>query len=310
MYFGAYLYKVELIGPKKTLRISETESCAAMYSSPEAIAPIRKSEQIQFENQGFIYLRQLMDSALTKRVLEGYERACKAHIDPVRTKQHRPHYDIAKILDEDIVFSELATLPKLLPYLLATLGEDVQLIQAGARLFPPGKTFTAPWHSDMANTLGIDLAHSNKFHVKVHFYFEDMAPDQGCLAFLPGTHRLPREMERPHPKEINAAEDSVIIVPKAGDAVLFNTHCLHMCLDNTSQKDRRTLIYSYSHFWVKQFPGARPSNPAWIPAGSLERQILGLGTDGVEIFDQRPWQAPQPTALDRAKEHFARKLLS
>ncbi|WP_035356304.1 phytanoyl-CoA dioxygenase family protein [Edaphobacter aggregans] len=280
-----------------------------MISSPEAIAPIRKSQQIQYENQGFIYLPQLLNPALTKRVLDGYERACKAHIDPVRAQQVKPHYDIARILDEDIVFSELATLPELQPYLLATLGEDVQLVQATARLFPPGKTFTAPWHSDMANTLGIDLAHSNKFHVKVHFYFEDMAPDQGCLAFLPGTHRLPREMERPNPKDINAAEDSVIIVPKAGDAVLFNTHCLHMCLDNNSPKDRRTLIYSFSHFWVKQFPGARPSNPAWIPEGSLERQIFGLGVDGLDIFDQRPWQGPEPSALRKAKEHLARKLL-
>lgn len=281
-----------------------------MFSSTEVIAPIRKSQQIRYENQGFIYLPQLLNPALTKRVLEGYERACKDHIDPVRAKQSKPHYDIGKILDEDIVFSELAILPELQPYLLATVGEDVQLIQATARLFPPGKTFTAPWHSDMANTLGIDLAHSNKFHVKVHFYFEDMAPDQGCLAFLPGTHRLPREMERPHPKDINAAEDSVIIVPKAGDAVLFNTHCLHMCLDNTSPKDRRTLIYSYSHFWVKQFSGACPSNPAWIPTGSLERQILGLGTDGLDIFDQRPWQQPRPSALRKAKQHFATKFLS
>jgi hypothetical protein len=280
-----------------------------LISSQKDIQSIRKSQQIQFANQGFLYLPQLLDPTLTARVLHAYERACKQHIDPVRAAQSRALYDIANILDQDIVFSELAVLPNLLPYLLTTLGEDVQLIQACARLFPPGKTFTAPWHSDMANTLGIDLGHSFNFHVKVHFYFEDLAPDQGCLAFLPGTHRLPREVERPHPRDINATEDAVIIVPKAGDAVLFNTHCLHMCLDNTSPCDRRTLIYAYSHFWVKQFAGARPSDHAWIPHGPLERQIFGLGTEGIETFDQRPWGPSSPSPLRRTGETLARRIL-
>lgn len=270
---------------------------------------IRKSQKLQFENQGFLHLPQLLDPATTKRVRDAYTRAAEQEISPVRLQQSKSFYDVPDLLDHDPIFAQIAVLPELLPYLLATVGDDVQLVQTCARLFPPGKTFTAPWHSDMANTLGIDLGHSPNFHVKVHFYFEDLQPDQGCLAFLPGTHRLPRETERPHPSDIDAQKDSVIIVPQAGDAVLFNTHCLHMCLDNTSPADRRTLIYSYSHFWVKQSPDAQPSDPARIPPGRLEQQIFGLGTEGVGDFDQRPWSEPRPSALHKVKKHLARRLI-
>ena len=250
-----------------------------------------------------------MDPTLTRRVCQAYERSAQEQIAPRRKTESRSFYDIPNLLDEDPVFAQLAVLPELLPYLLAMVGEDVQLIQTCARLFPPGKTFTAPWHSDMANTLGVDLGHSTNFYVKVHFYFEDLQPDQGCLSFLPGTHRLPRERERPHPNDINVAKDAVTIIPKAGDAVLFNTHCLHMCLDNTSPADRRTLIYSYSHFWMKQCQDAQPSDLSRVPQGTLEQQIFGFGTEDVGFFDQRPWAEPRTSALRSVRRQLGRRLL-
>ena len=280
-----------------------------MGTAPVLDVTIRKSQQLQFENQGFIHLPQLMDPALTRRVRQAYERSAQEQIAPRRKAESRSFYDIPNLLDEDPVFAQLAVLPDLLPYLLATVGEDVQLIQTCARLFPPGKTFTAPWHSDMANTLGVDLGHSTNFYVKVHFYFEDLQPDQGCLSFLPGTHRLSRERERPHPNDINVAEDAVTIIPKAGDAVLFNTHCLHMCLDNTSTADRRTLIYSYSHFWMKQCQDAQPSDLSRIPQSALEQQIFGFGTEGTGFFDQRPWAEPRTSALRSVRRQLGRRLL-
>jgi hypothetical protein len=279
-----------------------------MNDVPEAKG-IHQAEQIQFENQGYLYLPQLMSPALTSRVKAAYQRAQDDQLALQMTSERRSHYDVSQLLDTDPVFSELATLSGLLPYLFSTVGDDVQLIQASARLFPPGKTFTAPWHSDMANTLGIDLGHSAHFHVKVHFYFEDLQPNQGCLAFLPGTHRRPREMDRPRPQDIDAQKHAVIIVPKAGDAVLFNTHCLHMCLDNTSTADRRTLIYAYSHFWVKQQENARSSNDSWIPKDTLGRQIFGLGVEGVDFFDQRPWAQPRPSMLNDFRRRLGKKIL-
>ncbi len=281
-----------------------------MLNALSSPTQVRKSQLIQFQNQGFLHLPQLMSPALTQRVRGAYQRAQDQFISPQRSRQPGPFYDVPFLLESDPVFSELAILPELLPYLLATVGDDVQLTQTCARLFPPGKSFTAPWHSDMAETLGIDLAHSISFHVKVHFYFENLLPNQGCLAFLPGTHRLPRELDRPRPQDIDPETDSAIIVPRAGDAVLFNTHCLHMCLDNTSQADRRTLIYSYSHFWVKQFDDALPTDLTVLPDSRLERQIFGYGVEGVNMFSQRPWSEPRGTTAIRSfRQRLGKKVM-
>jgi phytanoyl-CoA hydroxylase len=267
------------------------------------------AQRLQFESRGFLHIEQLLDPATVARVRLAFDRAERALIAPARAREKRNFYDVTNIIDQDPVFREIAVYPALLPFLVTAIGDDVQLVQANARVFPHGDTFTAPWHSDMANTLGLDISNSFNFHAKVHFFFEDLLPDQGLLAFLPGTHRRPREMPRPDPDDINETEDAVVILPRAGDAVLFNTHCLHMCLDNKTQKDRRNLIYSYSHFWVKQFAGAQPSDLSGLPEGALERQIFGVGTPGLEPFDQRPWPVREPSLMERVKRKVGQKLI-
>ncbi len=108
------------------------------------------------------------------------------------------------------------------------VGPDIQLNHTHARVFPPGRPSRPRGAADLAEVIGIDLAHSLNFFVKVHFYFEDLSPNQGCLAFLPGTHRLPPDYPRPRIADMEHSPAVVKIVPKAGDCVLFNTHLLHM----------------------------------------------------------------------------------
>ncbi|MHC5544806.1 phytanoyl-CoA dioxygenase family protein, partial [Singulisphaera rosea] len=197
------------------------------------------------------------------------------------------YFDIPDILDVDDSFVDLVDLPMVLPVLLSAVGPDIQLNHTHARVFPPGRTFTAPWHSDLAEVIGIDLAHSPHFFVKVHYYFEDLSPDQGCLAFLPGTHRLPQGYPRPQIDPNGDSPAVTKIVPKAGDAVLFNTHVLHMALDNTSPKTRKSLIYAYSHFWLKNYANAVPSDLERLATTRLRRQMFGIEEEGVSYFDHR-----------------------
>jgi len=69
--------------------------------------------------------------------------------------------------------------------------------------------------------------------------------------------------------------------------VLFNTHLLHMALDNTSPTVRKSLIYAYSHFWVKNYANAVPSNLEKYATTRLKRQMFGVEEEGVSYFDQR-----------------------
>jgi hypothetical protein len=271
-------------------------------------------QRLQYENQGFLHLPGIIPPDLVERVRRAFDAAAARYHDEWKAlvaqgKASAAFFDIPDILDQDGCFVELVDLPGLLPVLLTAVGADIQLNHTHARVFPPGKTFTAPWHSDLADVLGIDLAHSLNFFVKVHFYFEDLLPNQGCLAFIPGTHRLPPDYPRPQIEDIEHSPAVVKIVPKAGDCVLFNTHCLHMALDNTSPKTRKSLIYAYSHFWVKNYANGVPRDLEKYATSRLRRQMFGVEEDGVSYFDQR-YDAEGKAADYGAWHSASRRLLS
>jgi hypothetical protein len=242
-------------------------------------------QRIQYENQGFLHLPGIIPAQLVARVRTAFDAALDRHRGAGAMTNGTAYFDIPNILDADDCFVDLVDLAPLVPILLKAVGPDIQLNHTHARFFPPGPTFTAPWHSDLAEVIGIDLGHSLNFMVKVHFYFEDLLPDQGCLGFLPGTHRLPAGIPRPP-----IAPDSptaIKIVPKAGDCVLFNTHLLHMAHDNTSPRPRKSLIYAYSHTWVKNYANAIPDDLDRLATNPLRRQLLGYDLEGVSYFNQR-----------------------
>ncbi len=246
--------------------------------------------KLRYEGQGFLHIPGIIPPDLVKETRRAFDAATESHhatwqAEVARGEASGAFHDIPNILDCGDCFVDLVDLPSMMPILLETVGEDIQLNHTHARVFPPGKTFTAPWHSDLADVIGINLGQSHNFFVKVHYFFEDLSPDQGCLAFLPGTHTLPPD--HPRPKLDETSPGVVKIVPKAGDAVLFNTHVMHMALDNTSPRVRKSLIYAYSHFWVKHYANAVPTNIEKYATTILRRQMLGVDEPGVSYFDRR-----------------------
>lgn len=244
------------------------------------------NQRLCFENMGFLHLPGVIPADLVKRVSVAFDAAAKRQRAEVAAAiSATGYFDIPNILDVDDCFVDLVDLPLMVPVLLGAIGPDIQLNHTHARIFPPGPTFTAPWHTDLSDVIGIDLAHSLHFFVKVHYYFHDLQPNEGCLAFMPGTHHLPPNY--PRPKLDETASAVVKIVPKAGDAVLFNTHVMHMALDNSSPKTRKSLIYAYSHFWVKNYGNGVPTNIDRVATTPFRRQLFGIETPGVSYFDMR-----------------------
>jgi hypothetical protein len=248
--------------------------------------------KLQYESQGFLHLPKVIGQPVLNRLRPAFEKAaamCRPdwERDIEAGRADARFCDIPNVLDHDDVFVDLVDLPNLIPLLLELVGPDIQLNHTHARLFPPGKTFTAKWHSDLADVVGIDLAHSTNFFLKIHFFFEDLRPDQGCLAFIPGSHRFPPDIARPDIQDPLNSAAVVRVVPKAGDVVIFNTHVLHMALDNDSPLVRKSLIYAYSHFWVKHYANAVPADLPKYATTPLRRQLFGVEEEGVAFFDQR-----------------------
>lgn len=88
-------------------------------------------------------------------------------------------------------------------------------------------------------------------------------------------------------------------MPRAGDAVLFNMHVLHMAEDNLTDKVRTSLIYSYAHFWMKSNPSAAPADLARFAAAPQRQQLFNVDIRGVGHFARRLDRLDSPTPLQR-----------
>jgi phytanoyl-CoA hydroxylase len=250
--------------------------------TPQQIAEFK----MKFETHGFCHVRNAIPPATLHAARDAFAEA-RARLEPARDA-HAPsaYFDLPQILDCGVPFIDLADLPQLFPLLVELIGADIQLNHTMARLFYPGPTFTSPFHSDLTRVLGIRHEHTPTFLVKVHYYLDDLAPDQGCLAFIPGSQHYPAD--RPNPKTLDPAHDLVVkIVPRAGDAVIFNTHVLHMALDNTSAAVRQSLIYAYSHFWLKTEKSGAPTDLARHAATRQRKQLFGVDEPGTSYLDRR-----------------------
>ncbi len=269
--------------------------------------------KLQFDTQGFVHLPGVMPPALTQRVRSAFDAAHRRHAGLVEARREKGDrfVDLPAILDADPVFIDLADLASLLPLLRITVGEDLALNETAARLFFPGPTFTSPFHSDVARIGGIDHRTSNLL-VKLHLFFEDLEPEQGCLAFIPGSHRFPPLHVNPHRPSLARSSAVTRVVPRAGDAVLFNTHVLHMAEDNRTTSIRTSLIYTYGHFWMKAHPSASPADLAQFSNAPCRQQLFGVELPGISHFARRLDRIAPPTRkaqLQEFGERIAYRLL-
>jgi phytanoyl-CoA hydroxylase len=244
---------------------------------------------LSYETQGFVHLPGVLSPEFLARLQPAFNKAVINHAEKWLADGERaqPVFTIDRILDVDDVFVDLVDLPALFPLLVEILGSDIQLMITQARLFRPAATFVPPWHSDLDGVRGIDPGLNPRFLAKIHFYPEDLTPEQGCLAFIPGSHHYPIGYPRP---KIDYHQDSSLvkkIVPKAGDAVLFNPHVFHMCLDNLSSRTRKSLIYTYGHFWMKNYPSAIPRDLERLATTQQRKQLFGVcSVANGDYFDQ------------------------
>ena len=244
---------------------------------------------LQYNTQGFVHLRGLVPAPMLARMRAAFDAKMQRHDAAVKAAQARDarFHDLPAILDADPVFVDLVDLAPLLALLRLTVGEDLALNDTNARLFFRGPTFTSPYHSDLARVAGIDPAHCPGFLAKVHFYLEDLAPDQGCLSFIPGSQHLPPLHVDPHRPTLAASHAVTRVVPRAGDAILFNTHVLHMAEANLTDRVRKSLIYTYGHFWMKAYASAMPANAACYADSALRQQLFNVAQPGVGHFNRR-----------------------
>lgn len=264
----------------------------------DAVYPgLSEEQRKQFFEQGYIMIENAAEPIGIERIHEAFHRAeaeRKADWEAMLASGEfrggygnsadahtiRPNYDW------DTTILDLANNPKIIPLVADTIGPDYQAMEMLYHNHHAGTKAHTGWHRDWP-----PWKHP-KFVLKVKCFYavEDIGEDQGCFSLVPGTQNDP---EGP-PKGVYSRENLTDmpnhkkITMKAGDAILWETTCWHTGMANTSDKDRKLVIFGYMPFFIKKWNASPPPEPmvAWADT-PIKRQLLGIhAVHGRSVWDR------------------------
>ncbi len=162
------------------------------------------------------------------------------------------------------VLRELVFHPRVAPICAQLLGVDALRFwhdQVFAK--PPQHPGVVPWHQDYAYWTRTTPA----CHITMNLLLDDADRDNGCLQFVPGSHRwgllpklpfdAPLEAVRAHLPP-GAAWNPVAVPVRAGQATIHHSHVLHGSDANRSDRWRRACVLNYMGAHVRVADGSSP----------------------------------------------------
>lgn len=155
-----------------------------------------------------------------------------------------------RLVPYEPLFRDLASMPALVDRVASIIGTPVQIWHDQSQLKPPRVGSAKPPHQDNAyhKIEPADLT------VTAWVAIDDATLMNGCMRFLPGSHRWGLLAHSPLAgQEHNLVPAGVdlsteVVVPcQAGAVVLFHTLVLHHSLPNRTDEWRRAFICHYIH---------------------------------------------------------------
>jgi hypothetical protein len=148
------------------------------------------------------------------------------------------------------------------PILRQLIGPHIEFL-GGKAVFKASSTIPTPWHQDAFYWEGTTKT-------SVWIALDDATPDNGCLIYIPGSHK------RVFPKTVHAGKNFInrvdeqhlaglpreTLAVKRGDAVFFHDRAMHASHPNTTGKDRWSFISTYRDASVVDDPMPIPKE-AW-----------------------------------------------
>lgn len=245
--------------------------------------PLDKDEQIAFfRREGFLVLRNTLtqqeldeldlevermvrDQATLPRIREGFD------LEPQQdaTRQTPTFRKIGGISNLSEPFCKLMRHPRIMDTLCAVMGPTVELYRDVIMMKPRRVGREKPWHQDSVywpwNPMDL---------ISGMTALDDATPENGCLQVIPRSHL--KEIQH-YGKELQIDLDEqfqrqTYYVPlKAGDTLLFHSLLLHASEPNTSELDRRVVIYSY------KTPGLKFIGKGEAPSSILVHDVQPAG---------------------------------
>ena len=240
----------------------------------------------QWDRDGYVIVENALDSVGLDRVRAAYEHVESEQAPAWKSSVLDGTYSggygngpdahtMTRIYDYDDVFLDLAANPLVTPIIEEVVGKNFQVMEMICHNHHSGTKAHTGWHRDWPPYVHPQFA----LKVKVFYFLDDQDPDMGCFSLVPGSHK--RVEKPPRDEYVNGTLEDMPgltrITGKAGSAVVWNVLCWHSALANTSQRDRRILIYGYQPFWVKKWVSSTPPEAIvnWADT-PFKRQLMGI----------------------------------
>ena len=215
--------------------------------------PLSPEQRDAFDRDGFLIIRNAIDADTIARLIAAGDRLVASDRIADRQRSNDRYDGFRNAVALDPALEPVLTWGATVPLVAQLMGPHLQLHTSHLiwkHADPAGTPDThrdPGWHRDVATlTRDIPDARMPRVEIKVMYYLTPCAgPYHGQTRFVPGSHRTPY---RPDGSDPPGAVEPLL---NAGDAVLFENRTLHAAGPNRSGRTRKTLVFGYSHRWMR-----------------------------------------------------------
>ena len=255
-------------------------------------------EQLQqFNQNGFLILRDFADKEKCEAILDVAKVHLKHKIEPIETevgyggKSKEYRTDVAdysseeagttvrrlrQVYSRDILFKEWMEDEKIRPVLQQILNDQVVITTAHHNSIMtkmPYQSTQTRWHQDRRY-----WRYSDDNLVSIWLALDDEYSENGVLEFIPGSHRMKFGSDQFDEKDyflealdknIPIIENKVSTTLEKGDVVIFHSLLLHRANKNATDRPKISFVYTVKGASTQVIEGTRSAEYAEIKLKKL-----------------------------------------
>lgn len=254
--------------------------------SPAAAPVVDEQQLAHFREHGYVLIENALDAYGLGRVQAAFE-AIQRETEPawrtmVQSGVFKGGYGngpdahtMDKIYNYDPMFLDIAENQKIAPLLNAVVGPNLQAMEIVAHCHHGHTAAHTGWHRDWP-----PYRHPKySLKVKAFYFLDDQTEDMGCFTVVPGSHLWDQDPPRDQytGPTLESMPGMKKMIGPAGSVLVWDVTLWHTGTANTSDRDRRLLIYGYMPFWVKKWESVTPPDSVLAWANTPERrQLMGI----------------------------------
>jgi ectoine hydroxylase-related dioxygenase (phytanoyl-CoA dioxygenase family) len=252
---------------------------------------ITPEQKQQFDEQGFLIVRNVLDSETISNIIEASDRLIASDIEENRQVRNDGLYDgFRNCVSLDDVFFPLITHASTFSLVTQLLSPHISLLTSHLIYRYPDPegspdTVRMPgWHRDHFTSMR-DLGHTHipRHSLKIAYYLTDLSePNSGATLMAAGSNHLKERIKIPDGQVDPATRVEPLL--KAGDCVFFENRTWHAGTANATNRTRKAVMFGYCYNWMRPIDYRQQSPEMIEKLNRMQRFLVGESVDDTKEF--------------------------